>query len=655
MSLKIPPICSILYLVMMGAYAKITAQEFRSINSIQQEIDALHAEAQSLPELMPNPTPWTLGYRLSMGQPKDHRIDIDLHFVTPATIDLIALMPCNYRTNADQVEVFGFPERFIIERLLADGSGEIIVDYSERDYLVSGIEPQLFPLETPVYAAGLRLTVLQQADNPTWWHGDYITALSEIYAFSGPWNVALGAKVRAPQTSNYGYVWHQKCLTDGFSLLSPIHRNLKTPYANFYSWHETLTLLLDLGEIRQFDELRLWPVVHSAQHHFPVSSGIGFPTQIRLEKLNAADDTAGTLIYASGDRMPRPGSSPLMLRIKQNEGRYFRLHLSKPVPEFRGERFRKLDLSEIEVLEKGELVTTKFTLPRAHESSDVSQLSNGLTAEGVIIPLREWIITITRRAELDRTLTSLEQDLLLAQRQERERLLFAESQARQRSQFISVTAFGVIITLVILMLLIKLLANRRWLLIRDRIACDLHDEIGANTSSLVHMTELIKETIPHPTSIQHKMLEDTIHTARLTSRETRNFVQFLESKKANFDVNSQIRKMAQQLLSGIDYSCKLEVLGPSKRLSPAKQWDLLMFIKEALNNICKHAQASHVEIQTRRNAGCIELSICDDGKGISGSDIPPRHLDIRAKRLGAQLNFESRPEQGTRIRLKLKK
>ena len=80
-----------------------------------------------------------------------------------------------------------------------------------------------------------------------------------------------------------------------------------------------------------------------------------------------------------------------------------------------------------------------------------------------------------------------------------------------------------------------------------------------------------------------------------------------------------------------------------------------MFIKEALNNISKHAQASHVDIHTRRNAGCIELSIDDDGKGIPENDITPRHLEIRAKRLRAQLNFESCPEEGTRILLKLKK
>ena len=655
MSLKSPLIFIILLLVMLGACAKITAAEYRSVNSIQKEIDALHSEAESLPELMPNPSPWTLGYRLSVGQPKDQKIQIDLQFMTPATIDLIALMPSNYRTNADDIEVFGFPERFIIERLLEDGSSEIIVDYSKRDYLVSGTEPQLFPLEARVHAAGLRLTILRQADNPTWWHGKHITSLSEIYAFSGPWNVALGAKAHAPVESNFGYVWNQQCLTDGFSLLSPIHRNLKTPYVNFYSPYETLSLLIDLGEIRHFDELRLWPVVHSAQGHFPASSGIGFPTQIRLEKLNAADDTNGTLIYASGDHFPRPGSSPLMLRLKNNEGRYFRLSLSEPVPEFRGERFKNLALSEIEALEKGEPISALFTLSHEHETSDVLQLSNRLTTEGDIIPLREWLIAITRRAALDRTLAILEQDLIFAQRQERERLLFAQNQARERSQFIIVIALGIIITLVILMWLIKLLANRRWLLIRDRIACDLHDEIGANTSSLVHMTELIKETIPQPTSIQDKMLKDTIHTARLTSRETRNFVQFLESKKDSFDVNSQIRKMAQQLLADIDYSCKLEVLRPSKKLSPAEQWDLLMFIKEALNNICKHAQASHIDIHTRRNDGRIELSICDDGKGISRSDITPRHLEIRAKRLGAQLNFESRSEEGTRILLKLKK
>ena len=72
MSLKSPRISRILLLSMLLCPAgESAAAEFRSVNSIQQEIDALHAEAESLPELMPNPAPWTLGYRLSEGQSKD--------------------------------------------------------------------------------------------------------------------------------------------------------------------------------------------------------------------------------------------------------------------------------------------------------------------------------------------------------------------------------------------------------------------------------------------------------------------------------------------------------------------------------------------------------------------------------------------------------
>jgi signal transduction histidine kinase len=621
----------------------------RSVDEIERSIAGISTEMESLPELTISSTPWTLGYSSKMRQAKDQAHHFDIWFNNSAVIDLIALIPTSYTTSSGKTAAFGFPERFVIERLLADGTSEVIIDYSKQDYTVTGIEPQLFHLAEPVFANGIRLTTLIQADNPTWWSSEAITSLSEVMIFSGDWNVALDAKVNASSVFKVGYVWSAECLVDGFSLFMPIKGDIQNPFNEFYYQGESLVITFDLGGGDEVDELRIWPVAHSAQHNFPLSSGIGFPREIRFEQVERPDAPTGKLIYQSPKNSPRPGSGPLMLGFETVNGRYFRLTMSQPVPEFRFREGPEIVLAEIEILAKGKVLNPEV-LPvgtsrnKAKFNNDTRRLTDGRTSEGTILGLREWIVGLTQSSSLSRELISLKSDLIFTQRQERERF-----------RVLIAFSASVILILIILIWLVKLIIEQRWRQDRDRIACDLHDEIGGNVSSLVHMTELIKETIPQPTEVQGQMLDDAIQTARLTSRETRNFVHFLESDKASLNVNTQIRKVAKQLLGVIDYDCKLDSSKLFKGLSSFERWDLIMFVKEALNNISKHAAASHVEIRTSRKDGHIYLSITDDGLGVQEEHLPLRHLKIRAKQLQADFKVESSSGEGTHIQLKLRK
>ncbi len=179
------------------------------------------------------------------------------------------------------------------------------------------------------------------------------------------------------------------------------------------------------------------------------------------------------------------------------------------------------------------------------------------------------------------------------------------------------------------------------------------DEIGANVSSLVQTTELIQETVPQPTDMQKKLFIDAVQTARQTSRETRNFINFLESDKKGFDVCEQIQKVAQRMLGTIECRYKFETPSAFFRMSPSAQWDLLMFVKEALNNIIKHADADRVDILVQKQKNRIQLVMTDNGKGIPEEQVPPKHLEARAKQLNAKLDIQTGSD-GTRLTLYLK-
>jgi signal transduction histidine kinase len=72
-----------------------------------------------------------------------------------------------------------------------------------------------------------------------------------------------------------------------------------------------------------------------------------------------------------------------------------------------------------------------------------------------------------------------------------------------------------------------------------------------------------------------------------------------------------------------------------------------------MNNILKHAQATKVEINLRKEIGKIFFEITDNGIGfkenieLSNSGLGIRGMRERATQMGGNLSFENIPEGGT--------
>jgi len=64
-------------------------------------------------------------------------------------------------------------------------------------------------------------------------------------------------------------------------------------------------------------------------------------------------------------------------------------------------------------------------------------------------------------------------------------------------------------------------------------------------------------------------------------------------------------------------TCSLENTRSFSALDPAARWNRLLFNKEVLNNITKHAEASAVTIRTSRQDRQHMLQIVDNGRGFS--------------------------------------
>jgi signal transduction histidine kinase len=99
---------------------------------------------------------------------------------------------------------------------------------------------------------------------------------------------------------------------------------------------------------------------------------------------------------------------------------------------------------------------------------------------------------------------------------------------------------------------------------------------------------------------------------------------------------------------------------PDHPMSTQQRHNLFMAVKEALNNVLKHAHATEVRIGVALNDSRLSISVADDGCGFSTDQPHPagdglENMKQRLERIGGQLRLESRPGGGgTRIQMEVK-
>ena len=151
---------------------------------------------------------------------------------------------------------------------------------------------------------------------------------------------------------------------------------------------------------------------------------------------------------------------------------------------------------------------------------------------------------------------------------------------------------------------------------RNRISTDMHDELGSGVTAIRLMSEIVKskmkeKTLPEIEKISHSANEllnkmNTIIWTMVSSNDT------VESLVA------YIRAFGVEFFESTPIDCHFNIPDtiPTKDLSGEKRRNLFLCVKEALNNVLKHSQASHVIINIRVDEK-LTIEISDDGVGIN--------------------------------------
>ena len=85
--------------------------------------------------------------------------------------------------------------------------------------------------------------------------------------------------------------------------------------------------------------------------------------------------------------------------------------------------------------------------------------------------------------------------------------------------------------------------------------------------------------------------------------------------------------------------------------------NLYRIAQEALHNVIKYAACQSVEVSIRREDQQVQLQISDDGKGFvlkkRSRGIGLKNMQSRSRKIGAELNIRSQPNQGTTIEINI--
>lgn len=189
---------------------------------------------------------------------------------------------------------------------------------------------------------------------------------------------------------------------------------------------------------------------------------------------------------------------------------------------------------------------------------------------------------------------------------------------------------------------------------RIRIAKDIHDELGSGLSRIKMLSELAN-TGAHDRLQLSASLHSISETSKGLVENMRDLIWAMNPEHTTLDnLVARIREYTcdylEDLSIEVEFHFPAEV--PDQKISKEVNRNVFMIVKEALQNIVKHAGATAVVITITLQPK-FRMEIQDNGVGYDlksksgGNGL--RNMNARGAALGAQLTMDSQPGKGSRI------
>ncbi|MEJ7823440.1 MAG: tetratricopeptide repeat protein [Chitinophagaceae bacterium] len=195
--------------------------------------------------------------------------------------------------------------------------------------------------------------------------------------------------------------------------------------------------------------------------------------------------------------------------------------------------------------------------------------------------------------------------------------------------------------------------NLKLLTLRNKIASDLHDDVGSTLSSISIFSQMAqqqsKEVIP--------MLETIGESSRKMLDAMADIVWTINPENDQFEkIILRMRSFAYELLGAKNIDFEFIADDVSKMKLPMNvRKNLYLIFKEATNNMVKYSEADKVLFTVKEEKNNLIMQICDNGKGFDthkstvGNGL--KNMKKRAEEIGGFFLLDSLPGKGTTVKL----
>tara|TARA_B110000285_G_scaffold24756_1_gene23863 strand:- start:6175 stop:8181 length:2007 start_codon:yes stop_codon:yes gene_type:complete len=624
--------------------------EALSLSQLEQHLTEIDAELGQLASFTVRGGTGSVGYYSSTHRDPDAKESIRVELAKESTIEEVVLVPVLFHHAKTGLQSTGFPVAF---RVLV-GTGQTtheVASFSEEDQLLPRIAPLTISFP-PVKASWVSIeasTLSSMLDSDR----VYRLELSEIMVFSGKDNVALPLQKSEGTTSsvkNHKESRAIRFLTDGFSpylMDAGDGESSRTQVIRIKSLEAEASLNIDLKTSQPVHQINL----HTADVSFSIPmrefSCWAVPRHVRVTGANESD-FSDEMFLCEFEQHSIYDNGPILMRpFMEKRCRYIRLTIIDPRPIVSLDQYENgFAFSEIEVLShsqniaQGAPVTGSSGL--SYRRGALERITDGLNNYGKILPLREWMNQLARRHDLER-----ERPLVVA---ELDRRYDRQQTNLHRWIWLSaLLAVGILFTV----LISRMLRQRSIFQTRERIAANLHDELGANLHAIGILGDLVKQEVSDAGADKRwATLNHYINETRTLTEQTAKMAQhctnMLGAHEIHENLVEEMKNTGERLLADLEHHLSFTDTDRLQRLHPRRRIGLYLFYKESLTNIIRHARATRVETHLSADKNRISLIIHDNGVGVAA---PPPSLKRRARLLKAKLSVETPADGGTKITL----
>lgn len=195
---------------------------------------------------------------------------------------------------------------------------------------------------------------------------------------------------------------------------------------------------------------------------------------------------------------------------------------------------------------------------------------------------------------------------------------------------------------------------------RRKIARTLHDETGQSLMAIKVQLDLLEKQLRKNNMAFDEPLEIIKEQLRHITDSVKQIAYSLHpSMLEDLGIVPSLRCYVDRFIASENLQVKIEAAGFNGRLRPQLLLALYRIAQEALTNVVRHADASHVTVKLTKGFPKVRMCIEDDGRGFSlgglmRGEARGRGLGIigmreRVEHLGGSFRIRSLPGKGTSI------